>query len=114
MQPFVIVAKGLLQCGHRVRLVTHEKFRAFVHELDEGIEFFDLGGALVCDVRAIRFEMDYFSFFFLWISFDFDSLSLSAGNPQEMMKFVVDHPKVSGERTPRHKRREEKRGEERR
>lgn len=42
VQPFVALGKGLLKDGHRVRIATHETFRAFVTEA--GLEFFNIGG----------------------------------------------------------------------
>ncbi|CAF0991068.1 unnamed protein product [Rotaria sordida] len=42
VQPFIALAKTLLNYGHRVRLATHENFRKFVREND--IEFYPLAG----------------------------------------------------------------------
>ncbi|KAA8906724.1 hypothetical protein FN846DRAFT_710716 [Sphaerosporella brunnea] len=42
VQPFIAIAKGLMEGGHRVRLATHGAFREFVRE--HGVEFFDVGG----------------------------------------------------------------------
>ncbi|GAB9467503.1 Sterol 3-beta-glucosyltransferase [Globisporangium polare] len=42
VQPFLAVAKRLQQDGHRVRLATHDVYRAFITE--HGIEFYPLGG----------------------------------------------------------------------
>ncbi|CAF2686388.1 unnamed protein product [Rotaria sp. Silwood2] len=42
VQPFIALAKSLLNYGHRVRLATHEIFRKFVREND--IEFYPLAG----------------------------------------------------------------------
>lgn len=45
MQPFVVLARALVQHGHRVRLATHGTFRHFVHDAGRGeVEFFDIGG----------------------------------------------------------------------
>ena len=45
VQPFIALALGLQDYGHRVRLATHAGFRRFVE--GQGIEFFDLGGSPV-------------------------------------------------------------------
>ncbi|KAG5641999.1 hypothetical protein DXG03_003799 [Asterophora parasitica] len=42
VQPYVALGKRLSEDGHRVRIATHETFRAFVTEA--GLEFFDIGG----------------------------------------------------------------------
>eukprot|EP01012_Entosiphon_sulcatum_P050634 TRINITY_DN69525_c0_g1_i1.p1 TRINITY_DN69525_c0_g1~~TRINITY_DN69525_c0_g1_i1.p1 ORF type:complete len:762 (-),score=58.93 TRINITY_DN69525_c0_g1_i1:8-2263(-) len=42
VQPFIVLALKLKQLGHRVRITTHEVFRAFVS--NSGIEFFPIGG----------------------------------------------------------------------
>jgi UDP:flavonoid glycosyltransferase YjiC (YdhE family) len=42
VQPFVALGNGLQKYGHRVRLATHAKFEAFVH--DAGLEFYPIGG----------------------------------------------------------------------
>ncbi|ORY85379.1 hypothetical protein BCR35DRAFT_302858 [Leucosporidium creatinivorum] len=42
VQPFIPLAHGLQNKGHRVRLGTHAVFERFV--LEQGIEFFDIGG----------------------------------------------------------------------
>lgn len=42
VQPFLALAKGLQQFGHRVRLATHPAFRDLVEGY--GIEFFSIGG----------------------------------------------------------------------
>ena len=42
VQPFLALAKGLQQSGHRVRLATHPTFRDLVTSY--GIEFFSIGG----------------------------------------------------------------------
>lgn len=42
VQPFVALAKGLIQDGHRVRIATHGTFASFVKRA--GIEFYDIGG----------------------------------------------------------------------
>ena len=42
VQPYLALAKKLLEHGHRVRLATHETFRSFVKEA--GVEFFSIGG----------------------------------------------------------------------
>ncbi|PPQ66045.1 hypothetical protein CVT26_010801 [Gymnopilus dilepis] len=42
VQPYVALGKELLKDGHRVRMATHETFRAFVNEA--GLEFFNIGG----------------------------------------------------------------------
>ncbi|KAI5118322.1 hypothetical protein M0805_006605 [Coniferiporia weirii] len=42
VQPFLALAKRLVQDGHRVRIATHGTFRSFVTE--NGLEFFDIGG----------------------------------------------------------------------
>lgn len=45
VQPFVVLARALVQHGHRVRLATHGTFRQFVHDAGRGeVEFFDIGG----------------------------------------------------------------------
>lgn len=45
MQPFVVLARALVQHGHRVRLATHGTFRQFVYDTGRGeVEFFDIGG----------------------------------------------------------------------
>jgi sterol 3beta-glucosyltransferase len=42
VQPFLALGKGLVRCGHRVRIATHETFRSFVK--DASLEFFNIGG----------------------------------------------------------------------
>ncbi|KAF7777854.1 CAZyme family GT1 [Agaricus bisporus var. burnettii] len=42
IQPYVALGKRLKQDGHRIRIATHDAFRQFV--IDEGLEFFDIGG----------------------------------------------------------------------
>lgn len=42
VQPFIALGNGLKKYGHRVRLATHNKFEAFVH--DSGLEFYPIGG----------------------------------------------------------------------
>ncbi|KAK1942154.1 Sterol 3-beta-glucosyltransferase UGT80B1 [Phytophthora citrophthora] len=42
VQPFVAIAKKLMQDGHRVRLATHAIYRDFV--MSHGVEFYPLGG----------------------------------------------------------------------
>ncbi|KAG6852494.1 hypothetical protein C0991_011514 [Blastosporella zonata] len=42
VQPYVALGRCLLKDGHRVRIATHETFRAFV--TDNELEFFDIGG----------------------------------------------------------------------
>jgi hypothetical protein len=42
VQPFLALAKGLQQYGHRIRLATHPVFRDLVEGY--GIEFFSIGG----------------------------------------------------------------------
>lgn len=42
VQPFLALAKGLQQSGHRVRLATHPAFRDLVESYD--VEFFSIGG----------------------------------------------------------------------
>ncbi|KAF8191604.1 glycosyltransferase family 1 protein [Mycena galopus ATCC 62051] len=42
VQPYVALGKLLQADGHRVRIASHETFRAFVKEA--GLEFFDIGG----------------------------------------------------------------------
>jgi UDP:flavonoid glycosyltransferase YjiC (YdhE family) len=42
IQPFLALGKRLVQCGHRVRVATHETFRSFVKEAS--LEFFNIGG----------------------------------------------------------------------
>lgn len=42
VQPFIALGCALQRYGHRIRLATHEKFRAFVE--DSGLEFYAIGG----------------------------------------------------------------------
>ena len=42
IQPFLALGQRLVQCGHRVRVATHETFRSFVKEAN--LEFFNIGG----------------------------------------------------------------------
>jgi hypothetical protein len=42
VQPFIALAKGLIQYGHRIRVATHETFREFVTQ--NGLEFYPLAG----------------------------------------------------------------------
>ncbi|PPR06226.1 hypothetical protein CVT24_000617 [Panaeolus cyanescens] len=42
VQPYLALGQQLLKDGHRVRIATHETFRAFV--TDAGLEFFSIGG----------------------------------------------------------------------
>jgi len=42
VQPFLELGKKLLEKGHRVRLATHDVFRAYV--MEAGLEFYPLGG----------------------------------------------------------------------
>jgi UDP:flavonoid glycosyltransferase YjiC (YdhE family) len=75
VQPFIVVAKGLLRAGHSVRMATHAPFKDFIEKNEPKIEFFDLGGL-----------------YFLYQLYEKNSFI--TGNPEEMMKFVVNHPKV--------------------
>lgn len=43
IQPFMVLAQGLIKAGHKVRIGTHEQFRDFVGNIPE-IEFQDIGG----------------------------------------------------------------------
>lgn len=42
VQPFLALALGLKQHGHRVRLATHANYRKFVE--GQAVEFYPLGG----------------------------------------------------------------------
>ena len=42
LQPFIALGMELQKFGHRIRLATHEVYRAFVEGFD--LEFFPLGG----------------------------------------------------------------------
>ncbi|PWY83896.1 UDP-Glycosyltransferase/glycogen phosphorylase [Aspergillus sclerotioniger CBS 115572] len=42
VQPFIALGTALQQCGHRVRIATHQVFQNFVH--DSGLEFYPIGG----------------------------------------------------------------------
>ncbi|KAI1370137.1 glycosyltransferase family 1 protein [Hypoxylon crocopeplum] len=42
VQPFIALGNALQQCGHRVRLSTHDAFESFVRA--SGLEFFPVGG----------------------------------------------------------------------
>lgn len=42
VQPYLALAKKLIEHGHRVRLATHETFSSFVREA--GVQFFNIGG----------------------------------------------------------------------
>jgi sterol 3beta-glucosyltransferase len=54
VQPYIALAKGLLEDGHRVKIATHGEYKEWIESVRISTDFFDL---CLCDLRSMESTM---------------------------------------------------------